>query len=70
MPKSLLIRIKYVKFLGDNLFYGHGLPEMVLRASNLDDGALIFGYQANNPERYGVIEFDDKGNALSIEENL
>jgi glucose-1-phosphate thymidylyltransferase len=54
--------------LGDNIFYGHGLPEILRRASTNDKGALIFGYWVRDPERYGVAEFDDSGRVLSIEE--
>jgi len=54
--------------LGDNVFYGHGLPESLGRAVSQQSGATIFGYQVRDPQRYGVIEFDDKGNVLSIEE--
>jgi len=54
--------------LGDNLFYGHGLTETVRRAAALKKGAVIFGYQVRDPERYGVVEFDGDGRALSLEE--
>jgi len=54
--------------LGDNLFYGHGLPEMLRKAGRLTEGAIIFGYRVKDPERYGVVEFDDEGKVLSIEE--
>ena len=54
--------------LGDNVFYGHGLPDMIKRAGDLSEGAVIFGYQVHDPERYGVVEFDKEGRALSIEE--
>jgi glucose-1-phosphate thymidylyltransferase len=54
--------------LGDNVFYGHGLPESLSRAVNRETGATIFGYQVRDPQRYGVIEFDSEGNVLSIEE--
>lgn len=54
--------------LGDNIFYGHGLPEILKRAFQLKKGGLIFGYPVRDPERYGVVEFDRKGNVLSIEE--
>ena len=54
--------------LGDNIFYGHGLPELLLRASARRKGATIFGYVVNTPEQYGVIELDSNGRALSIEE--
>jgi len=54
--------------LGDNIFYGHGLPEMLREAAALREGAVVFGYYVDDPERYGVVEFDDSGNVISIEE--
>jgi glucose-1-phosphate thymidylyltransferase len=54
--------------LGDNIFYGHGLPEMLQRAVGLATGATVFAYFVRDPERYGVVEFDEKSNAISIEE--
>ena len=54
--------------LGDNIFFGHGLPESLRKASELQEGALIFAYPVRDPERYGVVEFDEDGKALSIEE--
>jgi len=54
--------------LGDNIFYGHGLPEKLREAAELREGALVFAYAVRDPERYGVIEFDDQGRAISIEE--
>jgi glucose-1-phosphate thymidylyltransferase len=54
--------------LGDNIFYGHGLPEMLTKASVRKTGATVFGYVVNTPEQYGVIELDTKGRAISIEE--
>jgi len=54
--------------LGDNIFYGPGLIPMVKHAANLKNGAVVFGYQVKDPERFGVVEFDDNRNAISIEE--
>jgi len=54
--------------LGDNIFYGYGLSEMLRRAANQSDGATIFGYWVRDPERYGVVEYDEQGRALSIVE--
>jgi glucose-1-phosphate thymidylyltransferase len=54
--------------LGDNIFFGHGLPEKLRRAAQLKEGALIFAYPVKDPQRYGVIEFDQGGRATSIEE--
>ena len=53
---------------GDNIFYGHGLVDILRRASLLKRGGLIFGYPVQDPERYGVIEFDRDGKVLGIEE--
>ncbi|MBN9148769.1 MULTISPECIES: glucose-1-phosphate thymidylyltransferase RfbA [unclassified Nitrobacter] len=54
--------------LGDNIFYGHGLPPMLSAAATRTKGATVFGYVVNTPEQYGVVELDDTGRALSIEE--
>jgi glucose-1-phosphate thymidylyltransferase len=54
--------------LGDNIFYGHGFPDILRRAVQLEKGGIIFGYWVRDPERYGVVEFDETGNVLSIEE--
>lgn len=54
--------------LGDNVFYGHGMGEMVQRAREQKSGATIFGYWVKDPEAYGVVEFDDKGQAINLEE--
>ncbi|HDZ74549.1 MAG TPA: glucose-1-phosphate thymidylyltransferase [Aurantimonas coralicida] len=57
-----------VLVLGDNLFYGHGLPELLARAADRPSGATVFAYHVNDPERYGVVSFDDQGRATAIEE--
>lgn len=54
--------------LGDNIFYGHGLPGLLLTANAREDGASVFGYYVSNPEAYGVVSFDDSGRAATIEE--
>ncbi|HMV87107.1 MAG TPA: glucose-1-phosphate thymidylyltransferase RfbA [Blastocatellia bacterium] len=54
--------------LGDNIFYGHGLPDDLRRAAERKDGATVFAYQVRDPERYGVVEFDADGRAVSLEE--
>jgi len=54
--------------LGDNIFYGTGLLDRLRQAAALTEGAVIFAYQVKDPERYGIIEIDPKGNAISIEE--
>jgi glucose-1-phosphate thymidylyltransferase len=54
--------------LGDNLFFGHGLSDQLQSVAGQEDGATIFAYHVKDPERYGVVEFDDSGNAQSIEE--
>lgn len=54
--------------LGDNIFHGHGLVEMLKDAVRIEKGGVIFGYRVRDPERYGVVEFDREGNVLSIEE--
>jgi len=54
--------------LGDNIFYGHGFQHILGRAAELESGGLVFGYYVRDPERYGVVDFDESGNVLSIEE--
>jgi len=54
--------------LGDNIFYGHSLPEMLKEAAGIQKGAVVFGYYVRDPQRYGVIEFDQQQKVLSIQE--
>jgi glucose-1-phosphate thymidylyltransferase len=54
--------------LGDNIFFGHGLPDVLRRAANRTEGATVFAYEVRDPERYGVIAFDGAGQAMSMEE--
>jgi len=54
--------------LGDNIFYGHGLPELLASAAGRKQGATVFGYHVTDPERYGVVAFDKEMRAISIEE--
>ncbi|MCK5545074.1 MAG: NTP transferase domain-containing protein, partial [Desulfobulbaceae bacterium] len=54
--------------LGDNIFYGHNVSDILKKSAQLETGGLIFGYPVKDPERYGVVEFDDRGNVIKIEE--
>ena len=54
--------------LGDNIFYGHGFGGELLKTAKMEDGATVFGYYVTDPERYGVVEFDNTGSAISLEE--
>lgn len=74
LAQAFLIGEKFIgqdnvcMILGDNIFYGHGFGKILVKSASLQDGAMIFGYYVNDPERYGVVEFDESGNVLSIEE--
>ncbi|WP_029002583.1 glucose-1-phosphate thymidylyltransferase RfbA [Azorhizobium doebereinerae] len=59
---------KVALVLGDNLFFGHGLPELLQGAQQRETGATVFGYPVKDPERYGVVEMDESGKVLSLEE--
>lgn len=54
--------------LGDNVFHGHRFTEILEKAAQIEEGAIVFGYYTNNPEAFGVVEFDGEGNVLSVEE--
>ena len=54
--------------LGDNIFYGHGMDKLLANAQQQEKGATVFGYYVKDPERYGVVDFDDNGQAISLEE--
>ena len=59
---------KVCLILGDNIFYGQGLPHILRKAAELENGAVIFGYRVNDPKRYGVVTFDRSGKVLELEE--
>jgi glucose-1-phosphate thymidylyltransferase len=66
--KSFIGKDPVCLILGDNIFYGHSLTSILKRAVRLQKGGLIFGYLVKDPNRYGVVEFDSKGNVVGIEE--
>jgi glucose-1-phosphate thymidylyltransferase len=74
LADALLVGKKFISgqpvclILGDNIFFGHGLPDTLRQAAKLKQGALIFAYRVQNPSDYGVVEFDQEGLALSLEE--
>lgn len=74
IAQSFLIAEKFIGddnvslILGDNIFYGHDLTDLLKESKQLEEGAIIFAYYVNDPQRYGVIEFDDRYNVVSIEE--
>jgi len=74
LPEAFIIGEKFIDgdpvwlILGDNLLFGNNLGRLVLSVSNREEGATVFGYRVRNPSRYGVVEFDEDGNAISLEE--
>ena len=74
IAEALLIAEEFIArdpvclILGDNLFYGHGLPEQLRHAAAREQGATVFAYYVRDPERYGVVEFDATGRAIGLEE--
>ncbi len=74
IAQAFIIGEEYIKddnvclILGDNIFYGHGLPEKISAAAERDTGASVFGYWVKNPQRYGVVSFSEDGKAIDIEE--
>ncbi len=74
LPQAFIIGRRFIGkdgcclILGDNVFFGHGLSERLRKAASRIEGATVFGYRVKDPERYGVVSFDEKGRALSIEE--
>ena len=74
LAQAFIIGARFVEgsqsalILGDNIFYGHGLPDLLANAVKRTTGATIFAYHVADPERYGVVGFDENGNATSIEE--
>jgi glucose-1-phosphate thymidylyltransferase len=74
LAQAYLIGAEFVKggpsalILGDNIFYGHGLTEILMQAASRRQGATVFGYWVKNPQRYGVVTFDSAGKAIELEE--
>ena len=68
LGKSFIGSDSVCLILGDNIFYGHDLQQIVKRCAALKDGGIVFGYLVKDPERYGVVSFDKDGNVLEIEE--
>jgi glucose-1-phosphate thymidylyltransferase len=74
LAQAFVIGAKFIEdgpsalILGDNIFYGHGLPNLLLSAASRANGATVFAYRVADPERYGVVGFDQTGRATSIEE--
>jgi glucose-1-phosphate thymidylyltransferase len=74
LAQAFIIGADFIKggpsalILGDNIYYGHGMAEMLAPGQIKDTGATVFAYHVNDPQRYGIVEFDERGRALSVEE--
>jgi len=68
LAEDFIGRDKVCLVLGDNIFYGQGMASVLQRCAQLDSGGVVFGYKVRDPERYGVVEFDEAHNVISIEE--
>ncbi len=68
LGKDFVVNDSVCLVLGDNIFYGHEFADMVKNAAQLQEGSIVFSYYVNDPERYGVVEFNNSGEVLSIEE--
>jgi glucose-1-phosphate thymidylyltransferase len=66
--REFVSKDRVILILGDNIFYGHGMPETLQRAMRFESGASVFAYQVRDPERYGVVDFDSAGRPISLEE--
>ena len=66
--KEFIGTLRATLILGDNIFYGHGLPELLQKAARQASGATVFGYWVSDPQRYGVLEFNEQGQVVSLEE--
>lgn len=66
--KKFIGKSKVCLVLGDNIFYGHGLLEILRKAARIEQGGVVFGYWVKDPERYGIVEFDESGKVLDIKE--
>lgn len=68
IAENFIAKKKVALILGDNIFYGHNLGDLLKESADFNEGGVVFGYYIKDPERYGVIEFDDKCRVVSIEE--
>jgi glucose-1-phosphate thymidylyltransferase len=74
LPEAFIVGADFIgddrvaMVLGDNIFFGHGLPELLARAASCEEGATVFAYHVRDPERYGVVTFDEEDRPLRLEE--